>query len=53
MAVKRALAWKKTYIKDKDGVFWKSFQIRLILSEVDKVSVNDLRKEAFKQALNI
>ena len=33
----------KSYIEDEDSVFWKSFQIRIVFSEVNKVSVNDLQ----------
>ena len=33
----------KSYIEDEDSVFWKSFQLRIVFSEVDKVSVNYLQ----------
>ena len=33
----------KSYIEDEDSVFWKSFQLRIVFSEVNKVSVNDLQ----------
>ena len=33
----------KSYIEDEDSAFWKSFQLRIVFSEVNKVSVNDLQ----------
>lgn len=41
----------ETYVEDKDSVFGESFQFWIILSEVDKVSVNHLSKGVFRCAL--